>query len=78
MKSVFLKVKVSAGAKKTEIKGKMADGVLRISITAPPEKNKANTALIKFLAAHFNTAPRNISIERGITSPSKLIKIIYD
>ncbi len=78
MKTDYLKIKVSAAAKRTEVKGKMADGTLKILIAAAPEKGKANKKLIKLLSEHFKIAPRNISIEHGATSSSKLIKIIYD
>lgn len=78
MKSVYLNVKISANAQKTALKGKLCNGALKISIAAPPEKGKANAALIKFLAKHFSVAPQNISISRGTTSPLKLIKIVYD
>jgi len=76
MNTVYLKVKVKAAAKKTEIKGKMADGTIKISIAAPPEKGHANKKLIELLADRFKTSPQNISIVHGVGSSSKLIKII--
>ncbi|MBI5152282.1 DUF167 domain-containing protein [Candidatus Peregrinibacteria bacterium] len=78
MKPVYLNIKISAGAQKTALKGKLSNGTLKISIAAPPEKGKANAALIKFLASHFHVAPQRISIERGANNPLKLIKIVYD
>lgn len=41
----------------------------RVEITEPPEKNKANIAIIKFLSKQFN---KKIRITSGFTSKEKI------
>jgi len=47
---VYLRVKVRPNAGETEIKEVLEDETIKINISAPPVKNKANLKLIKFLA----------------------------
>lgn len=72
---VYLRVKIHPGAAKNEIKGMLDDGTIKISIAAPPEKNKANIALLKLLAKVFTTDKNNVKIISGFTERVKLIKI---
>lgn len=52
-----------------------ADGVFRIYLRAPAVDGKANQALIKFLAGHFNLKRSQIEIIKGLKSRLKTIKI---
>ena len=47
-REVWFKVKVSPGAKQTALNGKMANGVIKISLAAKPDKGLANRELINF------------------------------
>ena len=51
------------------------DGFLKIKLRAVPEKGKANTELIKFLAKYFKTAKSNIKIIKGETKRNKIVEI---
>ncbi len=42
MESVTIRVKVTARSGKNEVVGALADGTVRVRVTAPPEKGKAN------------------------------------
>ena len=66
-----LRVKVIPRSPKTEIVGTMADGTLKIRIAAPPEKNKANNELIRFLAAHYGVS--RVEIISGHSSALKMV-----
>lgn len=66
-----LRVKVIPRSAKTEIVGKMADGTLKIRVAAPPEKNKANDELIRFLAAHYGVD--QVKIISGHSSALKMV-----
>lgn len=66
-----LRVKVIPRSPKTEIVGKMADGTLKIRVAAPPEKNKANDELIRFLAEHYGVD--QVKIISGHTSALKMV-----
>ncbi len=48
---------------------------LAVYVTAVPEDGKANEAMIRLLAKHFNVAPSRLSIVRGHTSSNKLVRI---
>jgi uncharacterized protein (TIGR00251 family) len=52
------------------------DGMLKIKVTAPPEKGKANQCLIKFLAEYLEVKKNVISIISGQTNPVKHIQIL--
>jgi uncharacterized protein (TIGR00251 family) len=71
---VILKVKVSPGAKRNQVKGVDA-GALKVAVTAPPEKGKANEAVVELLADYFGLPRREVSILRGHTSRSKVVML---
>jgi len=68
-------VRVVTRASKNEIVGEMADGSLKVRLTAAPVDGKANDALIKILSDHFKTAKSKIKIVRGLTSKNKVVEI---
>ena len=51
------------------------DGALKISITAPPEKGKANAGILKKLSGALGIAVSSMSIIRGETGRRKRIRI---
>ncbi len=75
-KELYLSVKVLTGASKTALMEVMADETLKIAVAAVPEKGKANTELIKFLARELVADKGDIKIISGGSDRHKLIKII--
>lgn len=73
---VLLKVRVLPRSSKNEIMGEMADGALKVKLTAAPVDGKANEALISLLTEHFNCPKTKIKIVRGQTSKNKVIEIL--
>lgn len=71
----YLRIRVVPGAPKTEIKGEMADGTIKVAVAAAPEKGKANQALIGFLAEEFGVPKAAVKIISGAGVRLKLIKI---
>ena len=67
-------IKVIPKSSKTKII-EQKDDFLKIKLKAVPEKGKANTELIKFLAKHFKTAKSNIDITKGKTNRNKIVEI---
>ena len=59
---------------KNNMDGRETEVVL-IKIAAPADKNKANNALIKFLAQEFGVLKEDINIISGKTEHLKLIRI---
>ena len=69
-----LKVKVAPGAKQNRIIGWHGD-VLKVRISAQPEKGKANSGVRKLIAEALDVPTRNISVTVGLTSKNKHILI---
>ncbi len=74
-KEIYLRIKVLAGAGKTEFIEEMADGTLKIAVRAVPEKGKANQELIRYLAKEAGADKSDIKIISGAGERLKLIKI---
>lgn len=69
-------IRVTPRARKTELSGIMADGTLRIRISAPPVEGKANKALIKYLADVLGVRKSRIEIVAGETGLDKIVSIV--
>ncbi|MBN2020211.1 MAG: DUF167 domain-containing protein [Sedimentisphaerales bacterium] len=67
-------VKVVPRSSKTAIAGVLGE-MLKIKLSAAPEKGKANEALIVFLAETLGVKKNAITITAGQTSPVKTIRI---
>ena len=73
--TVSLMVRVHPGARRTCVKGTMADGTIKIDITAAPEDGKANAQLVRFLAREFSVPLSHVEIVRGQTGRTKTVRI---
>jgi uncharacterized protein (TIGR00251 family) len=73
-KEVLFSVKVFAGASENSLK-EGTGGVLYIKTTSPAEDNKANRAVVKFLASQLGLRKYQVKITKGKTSNLKTIKI---
>ena len=71
---ISLLLKVQPNAKKNSIVGKHGDR-LKISVTAPPDKGKANKAVIKLMARELEVKASQISVISGQTSRDKKVQI---
>jgi len=69
------RVRVQPGASKNEIVGVQEDA-LKVRISAPPVKGKANRALIDFLAGKLGVKKSEVEIISGHTSKIKKIKVL--
>ncbi len=69
-----LPVLVSAGASRNELRGEH-DGRMKVSLTAPPEKGKANRALCEFLAGRLGINRSQVKILSGHTSRRKEVLV---
>ena len=67
---VILPVRARAGARSDAVTGHHA-GMLKVSVTTPPEKGKANRAIIALLAKTLNVRKSQIELLTGQTSPEK-------
>jgi uncharacterized protein len=72
-------VKVVPNASRTRIVGKLGDA-LKIQVAAPPERGKANEAVIEVLAQFFGVKMGEIELLNGHTQARKtfLLKGVND
>ena len=67
--------KIVPGSSKTAVVG-LLDGMLKVKVAAPPEKGKANAALVAFLAKKLGLRKNAVAIVAGQTNPVKQIEIV--
>lgn len=71
---LILDLKIQPGASASEFAGRLG-ARLKIRLKAPPREGKANVELIRFLAGCLDVPRSAITIERGVTSRSKRVRI---
>jgi uncharacterized protein (TIGR00251 family) len=69
-RGTILPVRAHAGSRKNGILGEH-NGMLRVAVTAAPEKGKANKAIIEVLADELKMAKSSIELVAGETSQQK-------
>lgn len=76
--TLHIRLTPKASANKIGEKRMGSHGVeqLVVYVTAPPDKNKANEALIDLLSDHLHISKSKISITRGHTDRNKVIQIL--
>ena len=72
--NLVLTLYIQTGAKITEAAG-LFGGALKIRLAAAPVEGKANSALIKFLAAQFDVPVGQVRLKQGGKSRHKVIVI---
>ena len=72
--AVFIAKIVPGSSGQTRICG-LLDEMLKVKVSAAPEKGKANECLIKFLAKQLGVKKNAVSIISGTTSPVKHVKV---
>jgi uncharacterized protein (TIGR00251 family) len=72
---VVLPVLAHPGAKRNAILGERA-GALRVAVTSPPEKGRANAAIPPVLAERLGCKPAQIQLLSGASSRQKRFLIL--
>jgi uncharacterized protein len=72
---VRLDVRVSPGARQDALRGFLADGSLKLAVTAPAEGGRANAAVLALLAGALGVAARDLTVVRGASARRKQIEI---
>ena len=73
---LVLDVKVIPRAPRTEVAEWMANGALKVKVTAAPEKGKANEEVCAAIAEYWGVPKRNVRVVLGQTSQSKRLKVL--
>jgi uncharacterized protein (TIGR00251 family) len=70
--STRVRVRVSPGARRTELIGRHGDG-WKVRVTAAPEAGRANEAVLDLLAAELDLPRRSLSIVSGHAAREKVV-----
>ena len=63
------------GAKRTRLVGWMADGTLKLSVSAPPEGGRANRAVVELIAATLGVREAAVRVVRGQAARTKTVEV---
>ena len=74
-KDTLLRVRVQPRASREDIVG-LAEGRLRVALTAPPVEGAANDALRRFMAARLGVARGRVTLESGEKSREKTLRVV--
>ncbi len=72
---VVFTAKIVPGSSKTSLCGAL-DGMMKIKISAAPEKGKANQCLVEFLAKQLGVKKKAVHVIAGQTNPVKNIEVM--
>ena len=72
---VYVKLRVSPGAKSTRIKGLYGEGAVRLSVATPPTGGGANGEIERYLARLLEVSRSDITIVKGVQSRGKLVLV---
>jgi uncharacterized protein (TIGR00251 family) len=71
---MHIRIVVTPRAKKSGII-ELQNGCLKVKLTSPPIKNRANRELIDLLSRYYRVSKSAIRIIRGVHSREKLVEI---
>jgi len=69
-----LRLRVSPKAKRNAVAGWHGDA-LKVSVTAVPERGRANDAVVALLAEALGVAPSSIEVVSGAASKDKVVEV---
>jgi uncharacterized protein len=68
---VYVKLRVSPGAKSTRIKGLYGEGAVRLSVTAPLTGGRANGEIERYLARLLEVPRSDMTVVKGVQRRDK-------
>jgi uncharacterized protein (TIGR00251 family) len=72
--STRLRLRVSPGARKTELVGRHGDA-WKVRVSAPAENGRANAAVLKLLAERVGLPRRAVSLVSGHAAREKVVQV---
>jgi uncharacterized protein (TIGR00251 family) len=72
---LVLDIKAVPRSRTAEVSDVMANGVLKVKVTAAPEKGRANEEICALLADYLGVPKRNVEVIHGHTTPQKRVRI---
>ena len=70
---VYVKLRVSPGAKSTAVKGPYGEDAIRLCVAAPPVEGKANAEVERYLAQLFGLSYSEVNVVKGASCRDKLV-----
>lgn len=67
-------MKVVPGARRDAVVGWLG-GALKLRVSAPPERGKANAAVVRLIAGTLGVAPVDVEVVAGFGSPRKRVAV---
>ena len=68
-------MRVHPGARRDRVVGRLADGTLKLEVTARPTDGRANEAVVRLLAERLGIPRARVRVARGHTSRGKVVEI---
>jgi uncharacterized protein (TIGR00251 family) len=69
-----LALRVTPGARRTEIVGRYREG-WKVSVAAPPERGRANADVVRLIARALDVPVARVTLVRGAAARDKVIEI---
>jgi uncharacterized protein len=69
-----LRIRVSPGARRTELVGRQGEA-WKIRVAAPPERGRANDAVLKLLAERLRIPPAELTLVAGRSGRDKVVEL---
>jgi len=69
-----LRIRVSPGARRTELVGRQGEA-WKVRVAAPPERGRANDALLKLLAERLRIAAAELTLVSGASARDKVVEL---
>ena len=71
---ILINVKVVPGSSRDRVAGRYGDGI-KVQVSAPPEKGKANEAVARVLAEFLGVKTADVALVAGHGNPRKQFRI---
>ena len=72
--SLRLRVRVSPGARRAEVVGRLGDA-WKLRVRSAPERGRANDEVVVLLARTLGLTPRDVRVVAGHTSRDKVVEL---
>lgn len=72
---VYVKLRVSPGAKNTEVKGLYGEEALKLCVAAPPTAGKANAEIERYLSSLLGVPRSGVAVVKGASGWDKLVLV---
>ena len=69
-----LRIRVSPGARRTELVGRQGEA-WKVRVAAPPERGRANDAVLKLLAERLRISPAELTLVAGRSGRDKVVEL---